>query len=290
MTAIQIGFPVGGVRRSMILDLDSARSNEAFILKYIANGQHYEPDVSSTLLQIVQEGDVVVDVGANAGFFTVLAATLTGPTGRVVSFEPGDNNLDRLKNNIALNNYAHVTLIEQPACDVPGEVRFFINSDDSGGNALWDPGEFKGNVKSAAAPRPITMQGTTVDAEIERLGLPAPKVIKIDTEGAELTVLKGCRKLLTGRRTPYVIAEYHPTGLEKMGASPYELRAFMAGFGYSAFFIYYDGALPRLVPLDTEIGAPCIFNLLFATPEDVGRVWNTAWHDPGTKLGFPPPA
>ena len=288
MAAIQLGFPVAGQHRSMIMDLDETRSNESYILKYLRRGQHYEPDVSTTLVQIVKDGDVVVDVGANVGFFTMLAATLTGPTGRVVSFEPGDNNLGRLKNNIALNQFQHVTLIEQPAVDTPRELQFFINSDDSGGNALWNPGEFPINVKSAAAPKPITMQGTTVDAEIARLGLPAPKVIKIDTEGAELTVLKGCVQQLTNRRTPYVIAEYHPFGLGKMGASPHELRAFMASFGYSAFFTYYDGSMPRLVPLETEIAAACIFNLLFATPEDVGRIWKIAYHDPG--VGLAPPA
>ncbi len=287
MGVIQIGFVAGGKHRAMLMDLDDTRSNEAYILRYIGQRMHYEPDVSNALAQLVREGDLVVDVGANVGFFTTLAATLTGPTGRVVSFEPGDNNLDRLKNNVAINKFEHVTVIEQPAIDAPGDVTFFINSDDSGGNALWNPGEHHANPKSAAAPRPITMQGTSVDAEIERLGLPAPRVIKIDTEGAELTVLKGCRNLLTERRTPFVIAEYHPFGLDKMGTSPQELRAFMASFGYSAFFLYYDGSLPRLVPLETEITAPCIINLLYATPEDVGRMWKTAWHDPGTALAQP---
>ena len=54
----------------MIMDLDETRSNESYILKFLGRGQHYEPDVSTTLVQIVKHGDVVVDVGANVGFST----------------------------------------------------------------------------------------------------------------------------------------------------------------------------------------------------------------------------
>lgn len=285
MPIATLEFKTQGRDLRMDLDLDPARANEASIIKFLERGRHYEPDVSYLLCHAAQEGDVVVDVGANAGFFTVQLAVLVGSTGRVVSFEPGANTLPRLKNNIALNNLANVTLIEQPASNAPDDVTFFINSDDSGGSALWDVGTFPGNVKSAATPQPVRMRTTTLDAEFARLELPPPKLIKVDTEGAEVQVLLGATKMLTGCKVPYVIAEYHPFGLAKMGTSPEALRGFMEGLGYATFGLYYDGALPKFIPPGTALTVPSIVNLLFSTPRDVGRVWNTSFHHPG--LGHP---
>lgn len=263
------------------IDLDPARANENTIIKFLERGRHYEPDVSLAMCRIVEEGDVVIDVGANAGFFTSLLAVLVGPSGRVVSFEPGENNIPRLKGNIALNKLTNVSLIEQPASEAPGDITFFINSDDSGGNALWDVGTYPGNVKSAAAPQSVTLRATTIAAEMARLGLQAPKLIKIDVEGAELQVLRGAESLLVDRKTPFVIAEYHPFGLAKMGENPEALRAFMEGLGYSTFAMYYDGAMPKFIPPGTELRLPSIINLLFSTPTDVGRIWNAYLHHPG---------
>jgi FkbM family methyltransferase len=288
MALINITVKSGDRVLVMKLDLDETQPNEQTILEYVKNNQLYEPDVANLMLQFVTPGDVVVDVGANVGFFTTLLATLTGPGGRVLSFEPDAGNLARLHGNIAINAFGHVTVVAQPASAGAGEVEFFINSDNSGGNALWDVGSFPGNAKSAAAPQPLKLQATTVDDEIKRLGLPAPKLVKIDTEGAELEVLRGCRDLLTGQRTPFVIAESHPFGLAKMNASLSQLRAFMAEFGYATFGLFNDGAMPRFIPLHTEIKSKHFINLLFTTPEHIARFWQVAVHDPTWKTQSPP--
>ncbi len=267
-------------RCPMILDLDPQLPNEATILGFLQGGMFYEPDVSEAMLRIIGEGDVVLDVGANVGFFTVLMGCLTGPNGRILGFEPGENNLARLKNNIRLNDLANVILVEQPATAAIEEVSFYVNSDNSGGNAIWDPGEFPPNVRSHANPRMIRMQSTTIDAEIDRLGLRTPRLIKIDTEGAEHSVLQGARGQLTGRKVPYVIAELHEFGLEKLGSSQRDLRRFMQGFGYDTFVLYFDGALPKLIPPETRLTSRYFLNLLFSTPEDVARLWKIENFDP----------
>ena len=82
---------------SMKIDLDPARANEAWIMKFLERGAYYEHDIARLMCDTVDEGDVVVDVGANAGFFTALMGMLVGPRGRVLSFEPGENNLARLR-------------------------------------------------------------------------------------------------------------------------------------------------------------------------------------------------
>jgi FkbM family methyltransferase len=264
----------------MKLDLDPDRPNERAVLCYLQSGAPIEPDVANVLVKVLEAGDVAVDIGANIGFLTVLAALLVGPTGHVVACEPDPGNVARLRANLALNECANVTIIEKAVTNQVGEVEFFLNSDTSDGNALWDPAQFPGNVKCIAAPKRITLPGTTLDAEWEHLRLPAPKVIKIDTEGAEQRVLEGMRGLLAREKPHFVITELHTFGLDKMGCSEASLRGFIEGLGYATFGLTYAGALPRLIPTETRIQSPCIINLLFSRPEWLGKYWPTAMIDP----------
>jgi FkbM family methyltransferase len=262
----------------MKLDLDPTRPNERTVLEFLNTGASFEPDVANVFVRVLREGDVAVDVGANMGFLTVLAAMLVGPLGHVVAFEPDAENLARLRANLALNNCTNVTTLEKAVTNQVGEVEFFINSDNSGGNALWDPAQYPGNVKSLATPKRITVPATTLDAEWEQLQLPVPKVIKIDTEGAEQQVLEGMVGLLA-RQPRFVIAELHEFALRKMGSTQESLRGVIESLGYSTFGLSRSGALPRLFPAATRIETAYIINLLFSKPDWVGEYWPTAVFD-----------
>ncbi|HEY1936093.1 MAG TPA: FkbM family methyltransferase [Acetobacteraceae bacterium] len=278
MAVLTINMEFAHRQASMVLDLDPTLDRT--VLGFLTHRVMYEPDVAHVMLRAVQDGDVAVDVGANVGYFTVLLATLAGPHGRVVSFEPGADNLARLERNIAVSGKENITVVTQPASDVAGPTRFYLNADASGGHALWDPGRFPGNAKSAAQVRAVDVVATTLDDEVARLGLPPPKLIKIDTEGAEHRVLKGATGLLRERRVRYIIAELHDFGLDQLGSSQQDLRGFMAQFGYATFGLYYDGSLPKLIPPDTVLEPRQIVNLLFSTVEDVGRLWQVERFDP----------
>jgi FkbM family methyltransferase len=271
-----IAFFQGAKRREFHLDLNPI--TDRFILDFIEAGSFYEPDISNALLRMLRPGDTVVDVGANLGFFTILMGVLVGPAGRVFSLEPGDDNLPRLRDNIARNRLENVSVIPRPASAQAGSVAFFTNSDGAGGHALWDPGTFPGNVRSREKRVSRTLNATTLDDVLD--GASAPRVMKIDTEGAEHLVLSGARRLLERRAVPFIIAELHPFGLEKMGSSPHQLRQYMAEHGYETFGLYFDGSLPKLIPRGTEIEMPHILNLLFSTPQDVASVWPVEHFDP----------
>lgn len=255
------------------MDLDSGLMTEAAIRNHLANGVLYEPDVSAIMFRILAEGDSVIDVGANVGYFSLLMGLIAGPQGHVLAFEPGAENVQRLRANLALTGIENVTVVETAASAEPGELTFFINSDNAGGCALWDPAQYPGNVKCQETPLPLRIQATTIDAEMERSGLAVPKLIKIDTEGAEHEVLKGASKLLATGKVPYIVAELHEFGLDKMGSSQMALREFMAQFGYETFAMYNSGAMPKLIPRGTTISARYIMNILFSTPDAISRIW-----------------
>jgi FkbM family methyltransferase len=273
MSVLTLNVHGGANPRSMKLDLDANLSNEKTILNFVTKGQYYEPEISQLMLRVLRDGDTVIDVGANVGFFTILSAALVGPTGRVVSFEPDPANRARLNNNYAINGYQHCTLIESPVTNKSGPVEFFINSDDSGGNALWDPAQFPGNVRSQAQKKVMQVQATTLDDEVERLKLATPKLIKVDTEGADQRVLEGARKLLSNAAVPFVVSELHEFGLAKMNCTQESFRGYMEGLGYSTFTLYYSGVMPKFVPPATKIRSRYIANVLYSTPEQIGKYW-----------------
>jgi FkbM family methyltransferase len=258
---------------AMLIELDPQVPSDKPIIGFLQAGRLYEPDIAEVMMRAIVPGDVMLDIGANAGFFTLLMGLLTGRNGRVVSFEPASDNLVRLRHNIGLNGLASVTIVDRPAAHVAETIDFHLNSDNSGGHSIWDPGRFPGNERSRASPRVVRMLATTVDAELARLGLPPPKLIKIDTEGAEHSVLQGARGLLADHKVPYVITELHDFGLEAMGTSQQGLRDYMQSFGYDTFALYQDGVLPKLIPPGTRITSRYFMNLLFSTPADVAKLW-----------------
>lgn len=274
----------GAPMLQMKLALDSDWPADQCVLDHLQGGTSFEGDVANAMVRVLREGDIVVDIGANIGYLTVLASLLVGPTGRVIAFEPDPENVLRLRANVALNTGSNVTIVEKAVTDRSGEVEFFINSDNSGGNALWDPAQFPGNAKCVANPRPMRVAGTTLDDAWDELGLPTPRLIKIDTEGAEHQVLEGMRGLLTRQDPHFVIAEYHPFGLERMGSGEESLRGLVEGLGYSTFALNNAGGLPRFVPPATRIQVTAIINMLFSKPEWVGPCWPAVMldsNDPG---------
>lgn len=262
------------------LELDETRPNEKVVADWARSGDPYEPEVYHLLARVLREGDTVFDVGANLGFFTVMAARLTGSTGRVVAFEPDPSNIGRLRHQLEINRLANVTVVDRPASDRVAEVDFYLNSDSSGGNSLWDPALYPGNVRSQAMQLKRSMTATTLSAELKRLKLDVPKLIKIDTEGAEQKVLEGGREFLRNSAVPFVVCELHEFGLAQMGASQESLRGLMEGFGYATFALPLRNALPKLIPPATEIRGPFILNLLFSTPDMVGSYWPVEEIDP----------
>jgi FkbM family methyltransferase len=230
-----------------------------------------EPSVTDVLRRTLRLGDTFIDVGANAGVHTVEGARLVGPAGRVLAIEPGENILPELRHAVA--GLPQVEIIGQPVSNRQGPVDFFLCADGTGGNALWDPAAWPTNEKTrATADRCRPMQATTLDRLLASRGL-SPRVIKIDTEGAEQRILEGLATMLSERPPEFIVAELHEFGLKKMGCSQWSLRAFMTQRDYSTFVLCRDGLRPVQFAPNAEIPSRFILNLLFAIPSTVEALW-----------------
>ncbi|HXI76095.1 MAG TPA: FkbM family methyltransferase [Steroidobacteraceae bacterium] len=269
MTRVLAAIEMMHKRRSLVAMLNRGYGASSPVV------QQYEPEVAAVLRKVLRKGDCFIDVGAAAGIHTVAASDLVGDEGRVIACEPGEQNLPKLRQNIG--DRKNVEIVEAPLSNAADDVTLYINSDNEN-NSLWDPGEFPGpaNIKSRENPRPVTMRATTLDAIAGNRVVPT-RLIKIDTEGAEQTILEGAADLLSrSDRPPYIVAELHEFGLNKLGHSQKSLRTFMSGHGYSTYILKPDGSRPVLV--DEKQGITfdrdgCVLNMLFSTREAIDEAW-----------------
>jgi FkbM family methyltransferase len=145
--------------------------------------------------------DTFYDIGANIGFFTLLAAKLVGPEGTVIAFEPLPSNVEQLQKNVALNNYTNVAVVAA-AVSAEETVGQFSLTDARDAGRLVEENSDESNVRV-----PVT----TVDATWRDGRLHPPSMIKIDVEGEEINVLRGCRETLISHR-PVLLVEVHWLG------------------------------------------------------------------------------
>ncbi len=135
------------------------------------------------LAEIVQPGWVFFDIGANVGFYTLLASVLVQDAGRVYAFEPCPRNTRYLEKHVAINKTQNVTVFRAAVGDHSGECRFEEAEDSAMGRVSETGG--------------IAVQVVALD-ELHAEGvLPLPNVMKIDVEGAEAPVLRGAQRMLT---------------------------------------------------------------------------------------------
>lgn len=177
-----------GPGRGLRLQIDARRE------KYYWTGS-YERAVQDTFAAVVRPGDVVWDVGAHIGFFSLLASRLVGPNGRVHAFEPIAGNRRRLLTSLELNSATNVTVHDCALSDTPGERILFAR----GASATWTLVE-----RGGSEGTPIRCK--TLD-EFATSG-PPPTLIKIDAEGAEVDVLRGGLELIA-KQYPKLVVEFH---------------------------------------------------------------------------------
>lgn len=185
-------------------------------------------------------GDVFYDIGANVGFFTLIAARLVGPRGRVVAFEPVTANAAAIRRNIALNHFTNITVIEAAVSDHEGEEDLLV-TDHGGGAALTSakaPPAHPGS--SHTAVRTAT---TTIDGLLAREEIPAPVMVKIDVEGAELEVLRGMPETMR-RIRPKIVCEVDDASPEKLEPRLREVQEVLEPAGYAVERL--DPAYPHL--------------------------------------------
>ncbi|HEY0371125.1 MAG TPA: FkbM family methyltransferase [Thermoanaerobaculia bacterium] len=190
----------------------------------------YERFAQRIFVEHVRPGSVVYDVGANAGFFTLLASKLAGPSGAVYAFEPMERNLRYIREHLRLNRTGNVHVVPMAVSDRTGPVRFAAAHNPAMGGL--------------AASGEIEVQSTTLDEWASTMA--PPSFIKMDIEGAEHAALSGAVELLRSARPVILLSEHGWEQHERCGllleSLGYELKLLVDGAGDGNYVVL---ATPR---------------------------------------------
>jgi FkbM family methyltransferase len=213
----------------------------------------YEPETTPLFFQFAREAEVVVDVGAYVGFFSLLAA-LANPRSRVFAFEPMSDNVERLRRHIELNGLVNVDVVSAAVSAVDGSAELFhLEGDHPCSTSLVrDFMSGHSDVQSSVVPT------VALDSFLEERGVGRVSLVKLDIETAEPDALEGMRRTLEKDRPP-IFCEVLG---DDVGA---QLQRILEPFGYRFYHLTAEGPLERTAIL----GHPEWLNYLFAvTPPD----------------------
>jgi FkbM family methyltransferase len=202
------------------------------------------------LERLVSPGTTVVDAGANYGIYTVAAARLVGPSGRVLSFEPGSQAFSVLKKNIKINQFQNVRAYHVALSDKNGKARLYHSEHGQTSFSLGYP------KNARVAFEEVTTR--TLESVLEEEGAGQVGLIKLDVEGAEELVLRGVEKIIVHSR-PIIIMEmnaFAAEGLDLRRTGSWEL---LKSYGYD-FLSLSDAGTPR--GLDRPPAADDIANVI----------------------------
>lgn len=197
---------------------------------YLYFFNQYAEEEINKLVELCNEAQVFVDVGANIGLFSVVLAHRC-PQLRIYAFEADPNIAESLRLNISLNPSISDRIFTVPKAvgDINGDVPFC----SSWGTANAGIGRLKGGNDNISVPC------ITLDSHFEEIGV-MPEIIKIDVEGAELNVLRGMQGLLNGNKLKCVLLETHAFYLPQQERPDFntQIESLLCSSGFTLQDIY----------------------------------------------------
>src|SRR5271157_4839677 len=187
----------------------------------------------------IRRGNIVLDVGANIGYYTLLFARLVGDEGRVYAFEPDPHNFALLKKNVRINGYRTVVLVNKAVSERTGPLKLYLCPDNKGDHRIYE---------SEDARTSIAIEATTAD-DYFRDDPVRVNFIKMDIQGSEAGALRGMAATLERSRSVKMVAEFWPAGLRRSGAAAEDYLRHIEGLGFEIFEIdeLRDLVAPRTI-------------------------------------------
>ena len=197
---------------------------------YKLKKRQFEPLTIKIFQQVLSPGMTVLDIGANLGVYTLLAASRVGPTGKVFAFEPDPYVYPWLVRNIQINNLEdRVNAIQKAVASREGKAILF-STHGSGRSSL-----FRNRNYERERGEKLEIETIALDIFCDKDLI--PDIIKIDVEGAEIEVLKGAKEVIARTSNIYLFIECAPRALREAGYSPNDLIDILRDMGFVLFFI-----------------------------------------------------
>lgn len=227
----------------------------------------YEELETAFMLRALRRGTTVLDVGANRGYYTLLASQRVGPRGRVIAFEPSARERRFLKANLFLNRCRNVVVESFALGGASGAADLYVVEGYSTGcNCL----------RSRQAELPgytTTVSMRTLDEYVKGQGIDHVDLLKMDIEGAELEVIRGASRFLRRRPRPIIVCELIDQLTHLWGYEPGETIAHLSELGFEWFCLSTQGSLRPLCSRQTSFDG----NFVAVPQERLRQVQESGW-------------
>jgi FkbM family methyltransferase len=197
----------------------------------------YEKAETKFFQTACRSGMTFLDVGANIGYYTALAARAVGPTGKVIAMEPDPESFKYLEQTIAANGTENVQAFPVAASDASATLPLYISADNRGDNRLYAPGESRPQVEVEAVATDDLLAENKIDTV---------DFIKIDVQGYEPKVIAGLRDTITRSPKLTLLTEFWPKGIRDAGGDPQEFLNTLRELGLTLHELKPDGELTDL--------------------------------------------
>jgi len=205
-----------------------------FIQRYLYLFGMWEPYLSRWMQSRLQPGDVFIDVGANIGYFALIASSLVGPTGEVVAIEASPQFHKALASNVRANACTNVRTVNTAVSDAAGRLTFYLeDSGNLGATTIVRP---HGPVESSFAMDAQPLPEILTPQELTRA-----RLIKIDVEGTEGAVVRGLAPVLDRLRPDVeLVIEVNPRRLAEQGQSVDDVLEPLRAHGFRVYRLTND--------------------------------------------------
>ena len=225
----------------------------------------YEPETLRVFDAVLNEGDSVIVAGAHQGFFVSYISNLIGKTGKVYGFEPETKNFGILKEKVG--HLENVEIFNLALGDREASAKFYFNSDNNGGHALWDVSQNKDNIKTQANVVVEKVEVKTLDGLFPD-GIENLKLIMLDAEGSEHSILRGAINTIIDSEVPFIICEINDFALDKCGTSQMNLRGYLSVYGFTPYAMndekVVDVEKGKVTAFMPDLKNEVVFNMLFS--------------------------
>ena len=184
----------------------------------------YEPFETELVKKEIKKGDVVLDLGANIGYYTLIFAKLVGKRGKVFAFEPDPTNFSLLKKNVEINGYKNVELVQKAVSNKTGKIKLYLCEDNKGDHRIYN---------SHDGRQSIEIEAIRLDDYFKNYN-GAVDFIKMDIQGAEGGAIQGMFNLLK-KNNVKIITEFWSIGLKRFGIDSEECLKLLIEFGFKLY-------------------------------------------------------
>jgi FkbM family methyltransferase len=186
---------INGSKMCLDVDMDDG------LCRYLMIADIREAYITETMKKELQEGDIVVDIGANVGYYALLEAKIIGEKGRVYAIEPIPETIELLKENVKLNNYSNIEIYQLAIGDKTRIASMYV------GKWLNRSRMKEIDIKSDVISHEISTQVSTLDDFLEKK--PYPDIIRMDVEAYEYQIIKGMKRTLERKLPLKLFMEFH---------------------------------------------------------------------------------